>query len=313
MNRWDRFLEWSATLNEQKRYWEAQKILTILIPALPQDDVELFQEYCNCLNHYPRTSATAIAELAATNAYLSWASEALSQGIFKGVPSQILDEVTKAESLLLYLFRKKPDMRGCQFIEWQRNLQRLQKHDWREGGSTSNGSNMSHHYVVVSWICAKSTLVRDIARGFATTGAEIVSDIAGTVRKVVSDMHTTVGKITGDIVSTARKIAGDLASTATTIAVGTLAKVLSDSSSTASKVAKDTLSTATKIVLDAGATIRKVRDDGATIRKVRDDTLTTGFQAATWALSRRAADVVLRYATNVFAAAGDTVVLDAIL
>ncbi|RYP05470.1 hypothetical protein DL765_009834 [Monosporascus sp. GIB2] len=40
---------------------------------------------------------------------------------------EVFDEATKAESLLLYLFRRKADMRGRRFDEWQHNLLRLQK------------------------------------------------------------------------------------------------------------------------------------------------------------------------------------------
>ncbi|KAM5349823.1 hypothetical protein ACJ41O_006328 [Fusarium nematophilum] len=80
-------------------------------------------------------------------------------------------------------------------------------------------------------------------------------------------------------------------------------EVASNLASTASKVVKDNLSTADKIILDVETTVRKVRDD----------ILTTAVHAASCALSSSAANVFLKYATNVFATAGDAEVVDTIL
>ena len=127
--RWAGFLKWCTILNQENRFWEAQKIFTILIPVLSQENVvKLFHEYCDCLKGWPRTDETAIAELAATNAYLSWISREMSQDKHQGT-SRTLDEALNANlnaiSLLQHLFRENAIMRGRRFDEWKDNQQRL--------------------------------------------------------------------------------------------------------------------------------------------------------------------------------------------
>ncbi|KAJ4176708.1 hypothetical protein NW767_015353 [Fusarium falciforme] len=181
------------------------------------------------------------------------------------------------------------------------------------------------------------TAVAKIASDFASTARKVAGDIASTGTKIVGDSVGTFIKVESDVAGTANKIVNDASdillgtyitriptkmlhdsletgvkivtdttgtlSKVTEDVTGTVTKVLSDWSRTASKVVNDTLSTADKIILDALTTVLKVRDD----------TLTTGFQAASCALSVRAADVFLKYATDVFTAAGDAAVADAIL
>jgi hypothetical protein len=75
-------------LNKKERFWEAQKIFTILIPVLsPKKAEEVFQTYCDSLRQYPRTDATAMAELAAINVYLSSISGVMSQNEHEGISS----------------------------------------------------------------------------------------------------------------------------------------------------------------------------------------------------------------------------------
>ncbi|WAO97116.1 Hypothetical protein NCS54_01482500 [Fusarium falciforme] len=185
------------------------------------------------------------------------------------------------------------------------------------------------------------TAVTKIAGDSASTARKVAGDIASTGTKIVGDSVSTFAKVGSDVAGTGIKIAKDVGDTANQIllgenitsildnvlydglgtgvrivtdcvgtlakttgdVVGTLAKVLSDSYSTAFKVVKDSLSTADMILLDVLTTVRKVRDD----------TLTTGFQAASCAVSSPVADVFLKYATDVFTAAGDAAVIDAIL
>ncbi|RKK63875.1 hypothetical protein BFJ69_g16832 [Fusarium oxysporum] len=185
------------------------------------------------------------------------------------------------------------------------------------------------------------TAVAKIAGDSASTAGKVAGDIAFTGTKIVGDSFGTFAKVGFDVAGTVIKTANDAGDTVSHIlqgeditsilnnvlyngigtgarivadsigtlaktradVVGTLAKVLSDSSSTASKVVKDSLSTADMIVLDAGNTVLKVRDD----------ILTTGMQAASCALSSRAAGVFLKYATDVFTAVGDAAVVDAFL
>jgi hypothetical protein len=115
-------------LNQQERFWEAQKIFTILIPVLSREKVEkLFQEYCDGLTRYPRTDAAAIAELAATNAYLLWVSREVARDKYLDISSEVFEQGMKAESLLLYLFGTNADLRGGRFNEWQESLLLLLK------------------------------------------------------------------------------------------------------------------------------------------------------------------------------------------
>ena len=124
-NRWDGFREWCSALNQQERFWEAQKIFTILITVLSPENVEqLFHEYCDGLQHYPRTDATAIAELAATNAYLSCISWEIGQHKHQQVLDDALKASLNAESLLRHLLGENAVMCGRRFHEWQCNLQR---------------------------------------------------------------------------------------------------------------------------------------------------------------------------------------------
>jgi hypothetical protein len=195
-------------------------------------------------------------------------------------------------------------------------------------------------------------LIGDIAQGFVAFGTEVVSNTAGTVHKVATDSASTTCRVAGDIASTGTKIVGDtvhtfakvgfnVAGTTNKIAndvggtvkqillgrdltgipnkvlydglgtlvkvtgdgAGTVTNVLSNSSSTVYKVVKDTMSTADKIALDTKTTVLKVKDD----------TLATGVHAASRALSSRAADDFLKYATDVFTVADDAAVVDAIL
>ncbi|KAK7224263.1 hypothetical protein V2G26_012266 [Clonostachys chloroleuca] len=82
----------------------------------------------------------------------------------------------------------------------------------------------------------------------------------------------------------------------------TLVKVLSDSSSTASKFVNDYLSTVGLVTSDAEITVLNL-----------SATATAAVRAANWQLTSRAAEVFLKYAVNLFTAAGDTVAVDAIL
>ncbi|KAK7592225.1 hypothetical protein V3481_006847 [Fusarium oxysporum f. sp. vasinfectum] len=172
--------------------------------------------------------------------------------------------------------------------------------------------------------------VLKVATDSASTTCKVAGDIASTGTKIVGDTVDTFAKVGSDAAGTANKIVNDVSDTAKQILLGqdlidipnkvlydvlgtlvkstgdvggTVAKVLSDSFSTASKGIKDTMSTAEKIALDAETTVLKVRDD----------TLTTGVHAASRALSSRAADEFLKYATNVFTVADDAAVVDTIL
>jgi ankyrin repeat protein len=129
-NRWDGFREWCLALNQQERFWEAQKIFVILIPVLSPENVEqLFHRYCGGLQHHPRTDATAVAELAATNAYLSSISREIGQHKDQRVLDGALKASLNAKSLLRYLLGENAVMRGRRFQEWQYNLQRLLKQE----------------------------------------------------------------------------------------------------------------------------------------------------------------------------------------
>ncbi|RKK12521.1 hypothetical protein BFJ66_g16401 [Fusarium oxysporum f. sp. cepae] len=194
--------------------------------------------------------------------------------------------------------------------------------------------------------------IGDTAQGFVAVGTEVASNTAETVQKVATDSASTTRKVAGDIASTGKKIVGDTADNFARVGfnvagttnkivndvgstvrqilsgqdltgipnkvlrdgLGTLVKVtwdgastvtnvLSNSSSTVNKVVKDTMSTADKIALDTKTTVLKVKDD----------TVATGVHAASRALSSRAADDFLKYAIDVFTAAGDAAVIDAIL
>ncbi|PON26719.1 hypothetical protein TGAM01_v204220 [Trichoderma gamsii] len=158
-------------------------------------------------------------------------------------------------------------------------------------------------------------LIEDIARVPLT----VSSNIAGTVYKVATDTGTTAAKIIQDNVNTVFKVGMDISSTGVKIVsdlVGALAQVGSGFTSTAMKIRGDTVSTlaksvsdtsstSSKFVNDSQTTVNKMKHDaGTTVLKIRDDINTLKFQAA---------NLLLKYATNVFAAAGDAAVVDAIL
>ncbi|KAF5702892.1 fatty acid oxygenase [Fusarium mundagurra] len=131
-NRWEGFIKWFELLIQQERFWEAQKIFTILVPVLPPETVsKMFRECCDSSRNCPRTDASAVAELAATNTYFSWVSQQNDQWNRQGTSSQVSDEamasVLNAEILFQYLFRGHAALRGRLFCEWHDNLQRLRK------------------------------------------------------------------------------------------------------------------------------------------------------------------------------------------
>lgn len=68
----------------------------------------LFRSYLGSLEHYPRTDNTAIAELAATNAYLLYISRKAAR---RGISSTDFEAATTVESLLLFLFGAKADLK----------------------------------------------------------------------------------------------------------------------------------------------------------------------------------------------------------
>ncbi|KAL7908364.1 hypothetical protein GGI35DRAFT_470029 [Trichoderma velutinum] len=147
----------------------------------------------------------------------------------------------------------------------------------------------------------------------------VSSNIAGTVYKVVTDMGTTAVKITEynvraifkvgmDILSTGVKIISDPVSTLANVGSGFMStpmKIRGERASTLAKSVSDTSSTFSKFVNDIQMTVDKMKHDaGTTVLKVRDGINTLEVQAA---------DLLLKYAMNVFAAAGDSAVVDAIL
>ncbi len=88
----------------------------------PENVGKLFREYLDNLGQHPRTDATAIAELAATNAYLLYVSREMARNYHRGTSSEVLEEATKAEFLLLYLFGERSKLSGGRFNEWQQSL-----------------------------------------------------------------------------------------------------------------------------------------------------------------------------------------------
>jgi hypothetical protein len=151
-------------------------------------------------------------------------------------------------------------------------------------------------------------ILAKVGLDFVGTGIKIVNNAGNTANHIVlgDDIISILHNATHDSIKTGSKILEDSIGTVAMIngaIASTLVKVLSDWSSTASKVVKDSRSTVNLVATDTETTFLKVHDD----------TVTIAVQAASRALSTRAAEIFLKYAVDVFTTAGDTAIVDTIL
>lgn len=146
-----------------------------------------------------------------------------------------------------------------------------------------------------------------IRSDFVATETKIVNDIRNTANSIIRGDDTTsiLKDLTRNTLSTVVNVLEDSIKTITMIIAVlscTLAKVLSDSFSTASKVVNNYLSTVDLVTTDVETMVLNLRA-----------TTTTAVRAANRQLGSRAAEVFLKYAVNVFTAAGNTAAVDTIL
>ncbi|KAI9043243.1 uncharacterized protein KD926_004427 [Aspergillus affinis] len=130
--RWEGFIERCWELNKKERYWEAQRILTLLLPELDSERVDqFFQEYLEDLETKPLTSSTALARLAACNVFLKQVSLHRCKWMGNRKLSSTLHKAVNIGPCLSYLFWDLKVVKGCQFEEWQNAILKLvpEKHD----------------------------------------------------------------------------------------------------------------------------------------------------------------------------------------
>ncbi|CAG9948976.1 unnamed protein product [Clonostachys rosea f. rosea IK726] len=150
-------------------------------------------------------------------------------------------------------------------------------------------------------------ILAKIRSDFVATGTKIGNDIGNTANNILrgDDATSILKNLTRNTLSTVVNVLEDSINTIAMIngvLSSTLAKVLSDSSSTASKVVNNYLSTVGLVTTDVETTALNLRAS-----------TTTAVRAANRQLASRAAEVFLKYAVNVFTAAGDTAAVDTIL
>jgi hypothetical protein len=123
-------MKWFEILLQEHKFWEAQKIFAVLSPVLPPETVSnMFRKCCDSLRHCPQTEVSAVAELAAINAYSSWVLQKSKQLNDEGLRLRLVDEAIKssleATQLFPRLFGEQATFRGRCFCEWLENLQML--------------------------------------------------------------------------------------------------------------------------------------------------------------------------------------------
>ncbi|CAI6092759.1 unnamed protein product [Clonostachys chloroleuca] len=153
-----------------------------------------------------------------------------------------------------------------------------------------------------------------------STGPKVEGDFSSTRTKVAGDLVVILAKIRSDFVANGTKIANDIGNTANNILRG------DDAPSILKNLTRNTLSTVVNVLEDSIKTIamingtasKFVNDYLSTVGLVTSDAKTTvlNLRATATAAVRaanRAAEVFLKYAVNLFTAAGDRAAVDAIL
>ncbi|KAF9766036.1 hypothetical protein IL306_001588 [Fusarium sp. DS 682] len=165
--------------------------------------------------------------------------------------------------------------------------------------------NVSVHSPMAYMTSLQKAIEDDISTegNAATPGRSLRAQITANFREDAETEFITLSilQAVSNVINTARNVAGDIATRISN-------KILSQSPNIASKAVREIMLTVGEIILYAETTVAKFRDD----------TLTTAIHGVNRAFGNRtlsslASDALLKYATDVFTAANDAAVVNAIL